>query len=232
MNEKFESSNQNVQSSSWDDMPKESWTEHLAKVVKSKFSKEKHSDGAYHAADNLEGYKRELAKKWDKQPPYIPEEVGKVVEQYVNDPDCWFGIHRSSAVDGANFENDEVLESIMQDGLLNLGNASSGAIQDNSSLSNTVAVCNDMLNAEIYLKSPYKGSTGSILVAVPREYVNEDGKPKPGMNEEVYIKDRYGRSVLKPEFIKGFVSNVPGEEICQYRSRDELMQKYSEKESN
>lgn len=231
MNEKFESSDQNSSSGPWDDMPKESWAEHLANAVKAKFSKEKHNDGIYRAADNLEGYKRELAKKWDEQPPYVPEEVGKIVEQYVDDPNCWFGIHRSDAIDGHNFESDEILESIMKNGLLNLGDASSGAIQDSPSLSKTVAVCNDMLNADIYLKSSYKGSTGSILIAVPKEYVDDDGNPKPGMSEKIYTKDKHGRSMLRPEFIKGFVSNVPGENICQYRSRNELMQGYSEKES-
>ena len=146
-----------------------------------------------------------------------------------------FVYHKDDNTIGMSVDTEGMSEEDMmllpENGLLNFGDASSGAIQDSPSLSKTVAVCNDMLNADIYLKSSYKGSTGSILIAVSKEYVDDDGNPKPGMSEKIYIKDKHGRSMLRPEFIKGFVSNVPGENICQYRSRNELMQGYSEKES-
>lgn len=236
-------SNSESRNSSFDSLEegrkKTSWADHLKKAKelisglargKNNERGEDNAEKSYKLTD-LPKYKGfDIAEEWDKTGPEIPQEVGKMVEFYVNNPDFVFGIHRSDAINGADFENDDVLESIMTEGLVNLGDASSGSIREAPDVSKTVSLPGNILNSVIYMKSSYKRSTGAVLVAIPSKYLDEDGGVMPGMENEVY-NQKGKNSYLKPEFILGFASNVPGEKTSRFKSREDLLKEYSERSS-
>ena len=214
---------------------KESWADHLKKALflRGIASGEK-AEKTYYKLTETDRYKNMSKKEqkawksayesWDNYDVKIPMEIGKMVEYAVNDPDYCFGIHRSYAIDGEKYENDEILHSILTDGLINMGNASSGNIYKDPSLEKTVMVCNDMLNATIGLKTSYKGSTGAVLVKVPTKYVDKNtGDIKPGMENEVYNHNELGNSMIKPEFIMGFVQNLGEGSTLEYKTRNEIL---------
>jgi len=176
-------------------------------------------------------------KAWDKSGIDMPAEIGEMLEGYVNNPDIWFGVHRSSAINGQAFENDKDLQAIMRDGLQNAGDASSGFLRTNPPVSKTVSKCDNMLNATILTKSSYKGSTGSVLVAIPKKYLDEDGTVKPEFVDTVYDSPKEQAdgstrhdngatdpvSYIRPEFLVGFVQNLGKGNSLQFKSRDEIL---------
>lgn len=172
----------------------------------------------------------EVYKSWDESGIDLPYDVGKMVESYVNNPDYVFGVHHSYAINGANYKKDTILHSILEEGLINAGDASSGRIYKDPSVSKTVSMCPDMLIATIQLKGSYKGSTGGVLIAIPSRLVDEHGDIKPGMEKEVYNYNELGNSVLKPEFILGFAQNLGRGSKIEFTPRQELLENYKEEE--
>lgn len=168
-----------------------------------------------------------VCETWDKKVNIdMPMELGRMIESYVSDPNYQFGVHRSNAIDGAEYETDEILQSIMENGLMNLGDASSGAFRKDPSLEKTVSFCDNMLNAIINIKGSYKGSTGAILVAVPSEYLTQSHRAVPGHENTIYNHNNAGYSYLKPEFILGFVQNLGQNSTLKFTSRQELLSNY------
>lgn len=203
--------------------------------------KEKPHSSNYLLSENVEVYGRtkkdqkwwkETYENWDKCGIDVPYELGKMVEGVVNNPDYVFGVHHSNAVDGANYQNDEVLESIMENGLINMGDASSGRIYKNPPVHKTVSMCPDMFQAVIQMKGSYKGSTGAVLVAIPSKYVKKSGEIIPGMEDEIYYTNKIGNSVLRPEFILGFVQNLGKGSTCKFESREDLLRGYEEQKTS
>ncbi len=128
-------------------------------------------------------------------------------------------------INGEECDTDEVLHRILTEGLTNLGDASSGAIYKDPDVSKTVSPCTNMLNTVINLKTSYKGSSGAVLVQIPIEYCNKEGKVKPGMENQVYDHNELGNSRIKPEFLVGFVTK-PTQGKCEFKSREELLSSY------
>lgn len=175
------------------------------------------------------GWWQDVCKSWDEDSGLnLPIELGKGLESIVNNPNYFLGIHRSDAINGQNFETDETLHSILEEGLMNLGDASSGAFYKDPPVSKTVSICPDMLHTIITLKSAYKHSTGSVILAIPSAYIKQDGEIKKGMTENVYNHNKAGYSYIKPEFILGFIQNDPKTKTMRYESRDNILKKYRE----
>lgn len=223
-----------------DSAKKTSWLEHLKSardLLRRKAVGEEEKSGYYRLIGRAKVYgqtKKDrkfwegIYKHWDEIGVEIPTELGEMVEKYVNNPDYQFGVHHSDAIDGANYEDDGVLHSILEQGLLNLGDASSGAFRKDPSVSKTVSFCPDMFHAVMQIKGSYKGSTGAVLVAIPSEYVDSAGEIKEGMVDKVYNHNDSGYSLLKPEFILGFAKNLGVGSVVEYKTREELLAGYKE----
>lgn len=168
---------------------------------------------------------KDVCEGWDNCGVDIPRELGEQIENMVKDPNHFFGVHRSYGINGEECDTDEVLHSILTEGLTNLGDASSGAIYKDPDVSKTVSPCTNMLNTVINLKTSYKGSSGAVLVQIPIEYCNKEGKVKPGMENQVYDHNELGNSRIKPEFLVGFVTK-PTQGKCEFKSREELLSSY------
>jgi hypothetical protein len=217
---------------------KVSWMEHLKKardLLRQKSTGEKVESKYYRLTGNAKVYGKtrkdrkfweNIYKNWDEIGVEIPMELGKMVEEYVNNPDYQFGVHHSYMVKGANYEQDSALNSILKEGLTNWGDASSGAFYKDPPVSKTVSFCPNMFHAVMQIKGSYKGSTGAVLVAIPSKYVDFNGKIKEGMVNEVYNHNENGYSTLKPEFILGFAKNLGKGSVVEYKSREELLKGY------
>ena len=176
-------------------------------------------------------YWDDLYKGWDECGVDIPIELGKMIEEEVKNPNSWFGIHNSYGVNGANYEQDAILHEILTKGLENAGDSSSGIVYNDPPVDKTVWPCTNMFNTVARLKSSYKGSTGAVLISIPKEYLDDDNKVKEGMETIVYDHNELGNSRIKPEFIVGFVQNLGVREdgkntVLEYKSREELLAGY------
>lgn len=218
---------------------KTSWMDHLKRardLLRGKSAGEETKERYYRLMDHVKVYSgsrkdrkfwEDIYEHWDEIGVEIPMELGEMVEGYVNNPDYQFGVHHSDAIDGANYEQDYTLNSILKKGLNNLGDASSGAFRKDPPVSKTVSFCSDMFHAVMQIKGSYKGSTGAVLVAIPSEYVDSTGEIKDGMIDKVYDHNDSGYSILKPEFILGFAKNLGVGSVVEYKSRDELLDGYT-----
>lgn len=208
----------------------------ILEIFKGAFSKkEKMHSANYLLSENVEefGHNRrdrkwwaDVCELWDECGVDIPYDLGKMVEGIVKDPNYVFGVHHSNAVDGENYQNDVILRSIMENGLINMGDVSSGRVYKNPPVSKTVSMCPNMLWAVMQMKGQYKNSTGAVLVVLPSQYVDETGEIAPGMEDRVYYTNEVGNSVLRPEYILGFVQNLGKGSTCKFESRQDLMKNY------
>ena len=146
-------------------------------------------------------YFYELCKGWDKSENAIPLEIGKSLEELIYNPDIQVGIHRSSVVTGIDDIN---LINIMQNGLQNNAQISQGAIHDIPRLTLTVSMVNDMFHTIPLLKTNYKGSNGSIIFALPKSCLDQEGNILKGCEDVIYNK--IGNTYhIKPEYIIGYL---------------------------
>ena len=172
---------------------------------------------------------KEVCEDWDDCGVEMPYELGKKLEKLTKDPKTWFGIHRSSMINGKSFENDLVLQKIMQEGLINAGDDSSGLNYRNPPITKTASECRDMIHTVITIKSSYKGSPGSVLVAIPMKYMDKEGKVKQQYIDEVY--DNSGPSSrIRPEYLVGFVQNLGVGHTLQFKSRQEIIEASEKRE--
>ena len=205
-------------------------------AVKNVFSGEKALSDEYLLCEHMPDAKtskamRKLYERWDKYGVKMPRAMGESLESFVNDPNIWFGIHRSYNIDGAEFENDKTLQDIMKNGLKNNGDASDATFYKDPDVGKAVTRCRNMLNTIIQTKSPYKGSTGAVLVAIPMKYMkddqernpNDEGTIKPGCESLIYDYDVNGKSVIKPEFLMGFIQNLGKGHTMEFKTRDEII---------
>ena len=213
---------------------KETWQNHLKKakelIARKIGGGEKTKEKYYRLKDHMDSKSKvlkDIYDTWDDCGVEMPEELGEMVEKYVDDPNYQFGVHRSDTIDGQRYTEDETLQSIMTEGLRNFGDASSGSFRKNPAVSKAVAFCPDMLHAVIQMKGRYKGSTGAVLVAIPDKYVDSDGEVRKGMENEVYCHDKRGFSILKPEFVLGFAQNLGKGSVMEYKTRQELIDGYN-----
>lgn len=169
-------------------------------------------------------YFEELYESWDETGATIPYKLGVSLKAFVDDKSYWFGVHRSWSINGEDFEDDPTLQAIMKEGLHNAGDASSGAIYQNPSVAKTVSKCNNMLHVAMFLKGSYKHSNGAVLVAIPSEYLDDDGNVKEGMYDKVYYTSKHGISVIRPEHLMGFVQSLGEGTTMEFKTRQEILE--------
>lgn len=61
-------------------------------------------------------------------------------------------------------------------------------------------------------------------MAIPSEYLDEDGDVLPGMEEKVYNTDKNGVSVIKPEYLMGFMQSLGEGTTMKFKTRDEILE--------
>lgn len=167
---------------------------------------------------------KNLCKQHDNCGVDMPREMGEVLEKYAEDPNMWFGIHRTSAISDEQFENDAILQDIMNGGLENAGDANSCVITKNPPISKTVTECPNVMDAVILSKHPRNGSTGAVYVAIPQEYLDKNDGVKEEYIDKVYDNSNKTRSSrIRPEFLVGFAKYSGPGHALQYKSREEIL---------
>ena len=150
------------------------------------------------------------------------------MERLLSNPSTRLCIHRSDSIIREPLE-DNILQSIMTEGLINNGAGLQGLVTDTVHLSQTVSSANDPISALSLLKSSFRGSTGCVLLALPKEYVDSQLEIRPPENQsKIYYKNEYGVSVIKPEFIIGYISTKNGQ--VKYYSREEILSHIQKKD--
>lgn len=173
-------------------------------LFNSKFAKEK----TFSKSASIDGmeYFFELFEEWDNVGGVVPQELGEYVESLLYG-DLRLGIHRSPLLSFPEYS--ETLQDVFKIGLYNNGDVSSGMYNSKPEPDKTISFFDNMLNFMIMLKSSYKGSTGSLLVGIPKEFFNDDGTMKTDKFYDIYdIVNNI--PTIKKEYIIGYLCATNG----------------------
>lgn len=166
-----------------------------------------------------------LFKDWDDIGS-IPLELGQDIEKMINDPSISLGIHRTKIVGYPNVIESSTLNSIFNDGLINTGHLSSGAIiEGENNPSNVISGLTSILLADIFLKTCYKESNGGILVAFPNNLVSKDMSLVDDHSSKVIYQQQNDNLYIKPEYLLGFVEQQNG--VCKYYPKETFQKERS-----
>ena len=153
----------------------------------------------------------------------IPYNLGIFLEQTMQEYTIL--VHRTNlGIEGEDIPKNDALYDIMKNGLQNFGHTNVGGITStNTSLMLTTTVLNG-LSGYINLISRYKNNDTVVLMAIPKEYVDENGDVK---DESFYQKiyDIYkNQQTIKPEYILGAIIKREGK-IDDFYIKDEIIDK-------
>ena len=173
---------------------------------------------------NLEFF-YDLCKEWDDYGS-IELDFGLELESLVKDKTYILGVHKTltdAIIDEDNMIHSTLINTILDEGIKNFGDLSSGVgVKEAPEPSKTISPITNIMDAVIYLKSSYKNSDVCFLVALPREYVDNDLEFAGNYQKEIYnIKDN--EYTIKPEYIVGLVYQNNGN--CTYYSKDSIKEK-------
>lgn len=183
---------------------KEAINKGVYSLFNSKFAKEK----TFSKSATIDGmeYFSDLFEEWDKVGGVVPQELGEYVESLLYS-DVRLGIHRSPLLSFPDYS--ETLQDVFKIGLYNNGDVSSGMYNARPEPDKTISFFDNMLNFMIMLKSSYKGSTGSLLVGIPKELFNDDGTMKKARFYDIYdIVNNI--PTIKKEYILGYLCATNG----------------------
>ncbi len=165
----------------------------------------------YHTIDTIE--------------PIIPLEVGKKMEQIINNPNYDIGIHRTGDyqnINEGNIYKATSINDILNNGLKNYGDLSSGANTNKNKIPpyKTIKKIVSIEDIMLSIKSTYKGNIG-IILAFPKGMLNEEFEIIPGNETKIYnLNEDY--PIIKPEYIIGLVIQDRG--MCIYHSKEQFNQ--------
>ena len=164
-------------------------------------------------------YFMDLFHSWDES-GYIPKNVGKYLEALMKDDRFVVGIHRTSVV-----ESPSILQDIFSDGLTMTGDLSSGVDERGQIIhpSKHILPIRDEMDIVVNLKTDYRSAVGGIIVAIPKEYVDENMRLQKGQAESIYNITEEGYCKLKPEYLLGYV--VQENKECTFYSKNQIQNK-------
>ena len=170
----------------------------------------------------------ELFEEYDESCK-IPYEVGMNLDNLIQKEQVF--IHRTNLhlkEFGHDALDDKILNSIMQEGLINNGHAmdNGGAQSDTPpSLDLTMSPLGDLVGY-LNLVSPYKNSDTIVIASFPKDIIDSDGEPTRDYSD---IYDLSGNLPhVKTEYMIGAIIRKD-EGLWEYHSRDEIV-KHQEEE--
>jgi hypothetical protein len=165
----------------------------------------------------------------DESNRIIPLELGQFLEGLTYDDEYIIGIHKSNSIISNNVFEDPILYQIMTQGLINNEAAMQGIITHGVlEPGRTVFNANDPIAMTRNLLSTYRDSNGSVILKLPKKYVNGQLDILNKENaSQIYDYDENGISYIKPEFIIGYVQNVGN--TFKYYSKEEIIENHKRK---
>lgn len=187
-------------------------------LMGSKYADEVFSDSRI--TEDGRNYFRDLFEQWDDYGS-IPLELGNNIERLLSDENIVLGIHRTGGIGAINKDNivgSQMLHSIFNEGLKNMGHLSSGHISSSIPDPNkTVSMLRSIVHAVMSIKGQYKDSVGGVLVALPSSCVNGEGEIINNAYDRVYtVVDN--TPAIMPEYLLGFVASDDG--VCTYYPKE------------
>jgi len=145
----------------------------------------------------------------------------KYLESLFSNDKLSVGIHRTSLFGQSVFES-KTANSILTKGLKNMGDLSSGAVNNRPEVNKTVSFSN-FLTTLRQISGSYKGSNGAFLLSFPSNMVDSEGDIIGDSFDSIYdIVD--GTPTIKPQYILGYY-DVTDDGIVKFYSRDEILGK-------
>ena len=163
-----------------------------------------------------------LFLNWNNE-SQLSRNAGELINRLMQDKTKTIAIHRTYLGE-IETRNDTpttfLLDSIMENGLLNNGQLSQGASVGLPSLTLTttpISKLGDLIN----IVASYKGNNGTILLSFPRELVDEDLSFKNNSENTIYDIDTNSYTV-KPEYILGVIIKQNGK-LDEFYTREQLL---------
>lgn len=200
-------------------------------LINTKFAKDSLAKATLNSIDKKNSfsidYTYELIKGWDEYGD-MPQEVGLLLEKLIQDENYIIGIHRTGGygmIDLSDIYKSDILHSIFSKGLYMTGDLSSGVDHKGKMINpnKNISPLNNILEAVMYCKSSYKGSTGGVITKIPKEYVTPSYSLKAEHGQDIY-EQVDNMWTLKPEYLVGFVSQEKG--VCKFYSKEEILTNY------
>lgn len=148
----------------------------------------------------------------------ISEDLGRKLKEYENDPDYYYGVHRTFMdLDG------EVIKDAVASGIHATGHSAQGAFEESAPSPSLNFTTLSGLAGYINLLSPYKGNNIAIICKFPKDKVDKDLqlRNKNDFNG-VYVKTP-NRYVVSPENIDCIVSFDGEERYPTVHSKEEIL---------
>lgn len=166
-----------------------------------------------------------LFKDWDKR-GFMSKELGNFLESLIENKDNQVGIHRVggfAAVDPNDVYSSDVVYNICSKGLYLTGHEGALVKDGKNPLYLNISPLNNILQAVQFSKTPYKGSRGGFIIAMPSKYVDKELNIKDGHENDLcgYVDDTW---TLDPKYIVGYISQDEG--VCNFYTRAELMDEH------
>ena len=164
----------------------------------------------------------DLSSNWDKH-CHLSRKAGELINRLSKkDSNVTLAIHRTylgPIKEKNGIPSTEILNSIMQNGLINNGHAMQGATTQTPLLSLTTSPLysmGDMIN----LLASYKGSNGTILLAFPKDKVDKDLDFINNSEKVIYRKEN-NINYIRPEYILGAILKQDGG-LDKYYTKEQL----------
>lgn len=166
----------------------------------------------------------EMYKDWDDYGS-LPLEVGMLYEELLADKSHVVGIHRSDSIGQfGDVQEDHILIDVFTNGLRNNGDLASSGLYNSGYIdpSKTLTPCHNILNLVILSKTPRKqGDKASIIVSIPKQYVDESLDIVNNQGSNIYVVDSNGNRNIKPDFIVGCIYQDNGN--CTFYVKDDII---------
>lgn len=201
------------------------------RLINTKFVKDSLAKATQNSIDNKNSfsidYTYKIIKQWDEYGD-MPQEVGDLLEELIQDENYVIGIHRTGGygmIDVEDIYRSDMLHSIFSKGLYMTGDLSTGVDHQGQMLNpnKNISPLNNIIEAVMYCKSSYKDSTGGVITKIPKEYVTTSYSLKAEHGQDIYEKVD-NQWTLKPKYLVGFVSQEKG--VCKFYSKEEILTNY------
>lgn len=179
-------------------------------------------------SNNYETYSmiNEIITTWD-QYCNLPRDVGEFINREMSDESKVLAIHRTNIGPINDYRENRILNSIMENGLINMGHGMQGAFVATPSLTLTTTPLS-FLEGLINLIGSYKGNNAVILLSFPADEV--DDKLDFKVDSTMIYQKSGNTNYIKPEYILGAIIKKD-HELDEYHTREDILYKKETKEA-
>ena len=168
----------------------------------------------------------EMVSTWDRY-CNLSRELGEYINREMLDESKVLAIHRTNIGPINDYKENPILNSIMEEGLMNMGHGMQGVFVERPSLALTTTPLSS-LEGLINLIGSYKGNNAVILLSFPADEV--DDKLDFKVDSTMIYQKSGNTNYIKPEYILGAIIKKD-HELDEYHTREDILYKKETKEA-